>query len=258
VADKPNEALIFPLSGRRPEGVLAVISFVIPAHNEEALIGRTLAALHQAAGAVGGPYEVIVANDGSTDRTGEIAREQRAKVLDINHRQIARARNAGAAAATGDIVIFVDADTMVTEQALRGALRELRGGAVGGGACVRFDEGPLPLYARIMERLLPPFLRMLKLAPGCFVFCTQAAYLAAGGFDEALYVAEEVSFAQRLKSQGRFVILREFVITSARKLRALSALQLLWIGVRLALGGGKSLRKREGLEYWYGPRKVER
>jgi hypothetical protein len=108
-----------------------------------------------------------------------------------------------AAVATGDILVFVDADTMVTEQALRAAIDALRQGAVGGGAAVRFDEGRLPFYARVLEFLLPPVLRMLRLAPGCFVFCTRQAYLAAGGFDEALYVTEEVSFAQRLKRQGR-------------------------------------------------------
>jgi GT2 family glycosyltransferase len=124
----------------------------------------------------------------------------------------------------------------------------LRGGAVGGGSAVRFD-GPVPLYAAILERaVLPVFLPLLKIAPGCFLFCTRRAYLTAGGFDEALFWSEEVAFGNRLKRQGRFVILREFVITSGRKVRAISALGLLRVGVRLAL------RQRAGLDYWYGPR----
>jgi hypothetical protein len=216
-----------------------------------------LSALHQSVRALCEPYEIIVANDASTDRTSEIALDHGARVISVNHRQIAATRNAGAAAAAGDILIFVDADTTVTEPALRGAIDALRQGAVGGGAAVRFDEGRLPFYARVLEFLLPPVLRMLRLAPGCFVFCTRQAYLAAGGFDEALYVTEEVSFAERLKRQGRFVILREFVITSARKLRTRSAFQLLWVGLRLALRGGQSIRQRNGLEYWYGPRDQE-
>ena len=233
-----------------------MISFIVPAHNEEALLGRSLAALHESARTTLRPYEIVVANDASTDRTGEIAVEHGARVVAIDRRQIAASRNAGAAAAVGDILIFVDADTLVTEPALRAALQQLEAGVVGGGATVRFDAGPLPLYARIMEWLLPPFLRLLRLAPGCFLFCTRAAYLAAGGFDETLFATEEVSFAQRLKQQGRFVILREFVITSARKLRTRSAFDLLWIGLRLAVGGAKSIRRRDGLEYWYGPREV--
>jgi len=237
---------------------IVVISFIVPAHNEEALLGRTLAAMQGAARAVDEPYEIIVVSDGSTDRTTDIAREHGVQVIKVDFRQIARARNAGAAQATGDIFLFVDADTQVTEQAVRAACEQLRGGAVGGGTCVRFDGDPLPLYAKILERLLPPALRLLRLVPGCFVFCTREAYVAAGGFDEALYVTEEVGFAQRLKRQGRFVILREPVITSARKLRTRSAMELLWVGIRLALGGGSSLRRREGLEYWYGPREAER
>ncbi len=235
-------------------GTLVVISFIVPAHNEEALLGRTLSALHAAARALGEPYEVIVANDASTDRTGEVALEHGARVVAVNNRQIAATRNAGARAATGELFFFVDADTVATRRGVRAAVRVLRGGAVGGGCATRFDEdAPLPLYAAVLERLLPPVLRALGLAPGCFLFCTRRAYLAAGGFDEGLYVTEEVGFTRRLKRQGRFVMLREFVITSARKLRAHTALGLLRVGARLALGGPQALRRREGLYYWYGP-----
>lgn len=69
-------------------------------------------------------------------------------------------------------------------------------------------------------------------------------------------MSEEVSFAYRLKSLGRFVILREYVFTSARKLRTRSALDLLLLGLRLAATGPQSLHRREGLEYWYGPREL--
>jgi hypothetical protein len=112
----------------------------------------------------------------------------------------------------------------------------------------------VPLYAAVMEYALRLMLPALGLAPGCFVFCTRQGYLAAGGFDESLFATEEVGFCQRLKRQGRFVMLREFVITSARKLRGRSLLDLLLLGLRLAMAGPQSLQQREGLEYWYGPR----
>ncbi|MEK6259869.1 MAG: glycosyltransferase [Planctomycetota bacterium] len=225
-----------------------MISFIIPAHNESELIGRTLSALHEAARDVGERYEVIVANDASTDATGQIALEHGARVVAVNNRQIAATRNAGAREAAGDLLFFVDADTMVTTEAVRAAVHALRGGAIGGGCLVRFD-GPVPLYATVLERVvLPVLLPLFGMAPGCFLYCTRQAYLAAGGFDEALFWSEEVAFGRRLKRQGRFVILREFVITSGRKVRAHSALGLLRVGVRLALG------QRSGLDYWYGPR----
>jgi glycosyltransferase involved in cell wall biosynthesis len=73
-----------------------MLAFVIPAHNEEQLIARTLESIHRAARAVGQPYEVFVVDDASTDRTAEIARDCAAQVVAIGRRQIAAARNAGA------------------------------------------------------------------------------------------------------------------------------------------------------------------
>ncbi len=230
-----------------------MISFIIPAHNEEALIGQTLSAIHSAAQTLAEPYEIVVANDASTDRTGTVALEQGARVIAVNYRQIAATRNTGARAAAGRYFIFVDADTVVTSQVVRAALRALRGGAVGGGCAVRLD-GRLPLYAAILMRLLPPLLHAFGLAAGCFLFCTRKAFLTTGGFDETMYAGEEVGLGYRLKSQGRFVILREFVTSSGRKLRARSALQFFAVAARLAWSGPRALCRREGLEYWYGPR----
>jgi glycosyltransferase involved in cell wall biosynthesis len=232
-----------------------VISFIIPAHNEEALIGRTLSALNDAAGALGEPYEVVVADDSSTDRTAAIALEHGARVVAVNRRQIAATRNAGARVSAGDIFIFVDADTVVTAEVVRAAVRALRGGAVGGGCVFRFD-GQLPPYALMMQRLMPPLCRAIGLAAGCFLFCTRTAFFAARGFDEKLYASEELSFGRRLKRQGRFVILREFVTTSGRKVRAHTALEVFGVIARVLLRGPRSFRRREGLEIWYGPREA--
>jgi glycosyltransferase involved in cell wall biosynthesis len=227
-----------------------VISFIIPAHNEEALIGRTLSAMHESAKALGESYEIIVVDDSSTDRTGVIAGQHDCRVVTVTHRQISATRNAGARVTRGEFLIFVDADTQVTMRAVRGALRALRSGAVGGGCCVRFDDGNVPLYAAVLERLLPLFMQALGMAAGCFLFCTRHAYLRAGGFDEAMYWGEEVAFGRRLKRFGRFVILREFVVTSARKLRTRTLRELVLVGIRLSRGG------QEGLEYWYGRREM--
>lgn len=236
--------------------ISSVISFIIPAHNEEALIGGTLAAIRESAGAVGEPHEIIVANDASTDRTGPIAVEHGARVVAIERRQIAAARNAGARAATGDILIFVDADTLVPPHVLRAALRLLRSGAVGGGSCIHLD-GRLPLYGILMNRFFQMAPAVLQLAGGCFLYCTRQAYLKAGGFNEAMFAAEEIDFSQRLKRQGRFVVLHERVITSGRKIRTHSALQILGLFARVAITGPKALQRREGLELWYGPRPSE-
>lgn len=230
-----------------------MISFIIPAHNEEELIGRGLKAIHESVRDVGEDYEVIVVNDSSTDKTGVIAAQHCAQVLQVSHRQIAATRNSGARVAKGDIFIFVDGDTMVTPRAVRAAVRAVRNGAVGGGCTVRFD-GPVPFYASVLERVLPMFMQLLSMAAGCFLFCRRDAYFLAGGFDEELFCTEEVGFGNRLKRYGQFIVLRQHVITSARKLRTRTVLELLQLGFQMARGGGQARRRREGLEYWYGPR----
>jgi glycosyltransferase involved in cell wall biosynthesis len=232
------------------------ISFIVPAYNEERLLGRTLDAIDHAARALGEAFEVVVVDDASTDRTAVIARDHRARVVSVSCRQIAATRNAGARAAAGEMLVFVDADTMVTEAAVRAAVAAMRGGAVGGGCAFRFD-GPLPRYGRVLAAVAVPLYRVLRLASGCFLFCTREAYRAAGGFDERLFGAEELAMSQALRRQGRFVILREFVTTSGRKLRAHSGREVLGVLLRLAVAGPKGVRRRDRLDIWYGERRAD-
>jgi glycosyltransferase involved in cell wall biosynthesis len=233
-----------------------VISFIIPAHNEETLIGRTLNALVIAALAMGEPFEVIVVDDASSDRTADIACAHGARVVAVSHRQIAATRNAGAREARGELFVFVDADTVVTEDVIHAAFRAIHGGAVGGGCAVRFD-GRLPLYGRALAAVNVPIYRLLRLASGCFLFCTREAFDAAGGFDERLFAAEEGAMSRALRRQGRFVVLREFVVTSGRKFRAHTGREVFGLLARLALGGPESVRRREGLDIWYGERRTD-
>lgn len=161
-------------------------------------------------------------DDASDDGTAVIAQSHGARVVTVNCRHIAATRNAGARAARGEWLVFVDADTIVTEEVTRAALAALHAGAVGGGSSVRFD-GRLPLYGRALAAAFLPVYRALRLAAGCFIFCTRQAFDAVGGFDETAFAAEEAILSRALSRQGRFVILREAVITSGRKLRTHSA-----------------------------------
>jgi glycosyltransferase involved in cell wall biosynthesis len=233
-----------------------VISFVVPAFNEDAVLGRTVAALCDASRTLGEPFEVVVADDASTDRTAEVARGAGARVVPVNYRQIAATRNAGARAAGGEFLVFVDADTVANPAVVAAAVQAMRAGAVGGGCAFRFDR-PLPLYGRVMEALAVPLYRALGLASGCFLFCTRAAFLAVGGFDERLFGAEEAAMSRALARRGRFVVLRESVTTSGRKLRAHSAREICGLLAHLAVGGPQALRRREGLGVWYGDRRPD-
>lgn len=230
------------------------VSFVVPAYNEERLLGTTLDAIHAAARDVALPYEIVVANDASTDATATIARAHGARVVDCEYRQIARVRNAGARASSGDVLIFVDADTLISPAVVRASLAALDRGAVGGGASVRVDGqqpwwGPFALFA-ILESM-----RVMHWAAGCYVYCTRTAFNAAGGFDERLFVAEEIALSRSLQRIGPVVILREAVVTSGRKMRTHSAWDLLKLLAGLLRHGPAILRSRDRLSLWYGDRR---
>jgi len=233
-----------------------MISFIVPAYNEEALIGRTLEALNRAAQGIGEPYEIVVADDASSDRTVAIAEESGARVVRVNLRQIAATRNAGAREAAGDKLIFVDADTVVTNEVVRVAIETLNQGAAGGGCAVNFD-GQLPRYAELVSPMLVRLFRATGFACGCFLYCTRRAFDAAGGFDESLFASEEITMSRALKRQGRFVVLRESVTSSGRKLRMYSGREVLRLLGGIVLAGPKGLRKRDGLEIWYGGRRED-
>lgn len=233
-----------------------MLSFVVPAHNEARLLGATLEGLRAAARAHTVAYEILVVDDASTDRTAEVAAGAGARVLRVGYRHIAATRNAGAREAAGDVFVFVDADTLVGAGVLGAALDALAQGAVGGGAAVRL-AGPSRAHERVMIEAAVLAFRLARIAPGCFVFCTRAAFDAAGGFDERYFAGEDVALSRALARQGRFVILREAVYTSARKLRTHSALDHLRLLGRFALRRRGLLRSRRGLELWYGERRDE-
>lgn len=233
-----------------------MISFIVPAYNEERLLGATLDALHAGGRAVGEHYELIVVDDASTDQTALVAQRHGALLVSVAHRQIAATRNSGAREAQGELFIFVDADTIVDEAVTRSAVQAMRDGAVGGGAAVQFDAA-VPLYGRLMMPVLVRLLRAARLAAGCFLFCTRSAFVAVGGFDEAFYGAEELVMSRALKRYGKFVILRQVVTTSGRKLRTHSAREVLMVMGRLALRGPRAVKQRQGMELWYAERRED-
>jgi len=231
-----------------------LISFIVPAHDEEQLLPATLASIDAAARTLGLAYEVVVVDDASTDRTAEIARAHGAQVCSVSLRQISAVRNAGARVAAGGRLFFVDADTLVTPQVIDRALRALDAGAVGGGAIVEFDR-PVPLWARVVATVTIWVMRLTQFAAGCFVFCTREAFEAAGGFDETLFASEEIWFSRALKRQGRFVILDSVVTTSSRKAHMYSGLEVLRMTWPLFYRGLDALRDRRHLDLWYGKRR---
>ena len=231
-----------------------MISFIVPAHDEAQLIGDTLAALHEAALGLPGGYEIVVVDDASADATAQIAASHGARVVAVQYRHIAATRNAGARAARGEMLVFVDADTLVDARVVRAALAALQSDAAGGGVAVRL-RGDLAWHERAGVAWFVWLFRVTRIAPGCFLFCTRAAFDAAGGFDETYYAGEDVALSRALARQGRFVILREAVHTSGRKLRTFSLGEHLRFLLRFARRGRRMLRSRRDLDLWYGERR---
>jgi glycosyltransferase involved in cell wall biosynthesis len=225
-----------------------LLSLIVPAHNEELELPKTLEAIKRAIG--GHPFEIIVVDDSSTDRTTQIAEEFQARVVPVRCRHIAAARNAGAHASTGEVLFFVDADTRISAAHVEGAIAALAEGASGGSAQLRFDRA-VPFWARVCFKIFCAVYFTANLGAGAFLFTSRKNFFAAGGFDEQFFAAEETYLSMALKKFGRFRILRTPAITSARKLRMHRPSHVLGQSLAIIFGGPNALRSRKKLDLWY-------
>jgi glycosyltransferase involved in cell wall biosynthesis len=237
------------------------LSVVVPAFNEERLLPGTLAHIEACTSALHErkwQTETIVCDNNSTDRTAEIARATGALVVFEPVNQIARARNCGAKAASGDWLLFVDADSSPAPELFLDMLEAIKtGGCVGGGATIALPGAPAAVRAWVGA--WNALSRTARWAAGSFLFCDTAAFRTVGGFSEALYAAEEIDFSRRLKARfpdGRFVILhRHPLITSGRKAELYTPKEHLAFLWRMATRGRRTLRSREGCSVWYDGRR---
>ena len=229
-----------------------MLSFIVPAYNEELELPATLEAIKRAAG--GHDYEIVVVDDASIDATAGIARAAGVRLISIERRQIAAARNAGGRAAHGEVLFFVDADTRINSKHVSGAVDALSQGYAGGGAQVRVEE-PIPAWASVALKFFCFVYFGLKLGAGAFLFATRKNFEAAGGFDERVYIGEEVYFSIALRKIGRFKILSEPVLTSGRKFRIYSGWEILRHSTRVLLLGPRSAHSRGDLGIWYDGRR---
>jgi glycosyltransferase involved in cell wall biosynthesis len=239
------------------------VSLVVPAFNEERLLPATLASIAAASRAfdqAGWAHELIVCDNNSTDRTADIARAAGARVVFEPVNQISRARNAGAAVATGDWLIFVDADSRPSAELFADVIRTIqRGDCIAGGATVTVDS--TLLIARVTVAIWNRLSRSTRWLAGSFIFCDAAVFRRLGGFSEQLYAAEELDLSRRLKRLARragkriVVLHRHPLMTSARKAHLYSWRDALRFYSRLLFTAGRALRTREGTFIWYDGRR---
>ncbi len=227
-----------------------MISFIVPAFNEERELPSTLAAIRSAATSARQEYEIIVVDDASTDATAEVARGPDTQIVSINRRQIAAARNAGAHAARGNVLFFVDADTRINARHITDAIAALDAGYAGGSARLIAD-GEIPRWGRIFMKTFCAIYFAVNLGAGAFLFTSRKNFDAIGGFDEQFFIGEEIYFSFALRRLGRFKVLREPVVTSGRKLRMYSGRHIFSKTLSILLGGPNAARSRRKLDLWY-------
>ena len=239
------------------------VSVVVPAFNEQKLIQETLERIKHASESfhqLGWQTELIVCDNNSTDATAALAREQGARVVFEPVNQIGRARNTGAAAATGDWLIFVDADSHPSSELFREVAAAISSGRyLGGGATVRLDSSDRTI--RAVAGAWNLLSRALRLMAGSFIFCERDAFQQVGGFDLKYYAKEEIHLSRALKrvarKRGKKVIIlhRHPLLTSGRKAHLYSRAELLRFLLQNALSLGGNLKSARDCFPWYDGRR---
>lgn len=237
------------------------ISVIVPAWNEAQLLPACLASVQMAFSArpdLGS--ELIVVDNNSTDATAEIAQAAGATVVFEARNQIARARNAGAAVATGDWLLFVDADSALSTGLARDIIAAIEAGDLVACGSTMHMRG-LPWWAHGLMRTWNGVSRFCRWAAGSLLVCRADAFRAVGGFSDELYAAEEIHLSRKLKAWGRsrglrFRILTRYPLeTSPRKLQLYTRREIFGQLGRLLRHPWRSLQSPAGLGLWYDGRR---
>jgi glycosyltransferase involved in cell wall biosynthesis len=239
------------------------LSIVIPAFNEERLLPATLATVARARGVLtarGWDSEVIVCNNNSTDQTGAVAESAGARVVFEPVNQIGRARNTGAAAAMGDWIVFIDADSEPSPGLFEDMADAIASGRVlAGGSTLRTE--PLSPWYAAFAALWCTWSRLARHMAGSFIFVETRAFRKIGGFSNTLFAAEELELSSKLKHlarlEGKRVVIlhRHPLLTSSRKAHLYSFRETIVFLIKAAFRPKKILSDRDACALWYDGRR---
>lgn len=230
-------------------------SLVIPAYNESDYLPRLLDSVDIAQGRFRGgsdAIEVIVADNASTDDTATIARRRGCRVVYVEKRAIAAARNGGAAIARGDVLCFADADMRVHEETFNAIDSAIAGNHIGGATGLKLERMSLGLavtYAIVKTSIV------LQRVNGGVVFCQADAFRQIGGYNEDRLYAEDMEFFASMRRFGKSRSLPTALktdapaIVSTRKFDKHGDWHMLWMlfWIPLRYGSMKNLVHA----YWY-------
>jgi glycosyltransferase involved in cell wall biosynthesis len=215
----------------RPDWV-TTISVIIPAHNEEDYLGLTLDAINRQ----NYPwFEVIVVANGCTDRTAAIAQNHCHRLIVLSNKSLGVARNLGGRLARGDLLLFLDADTLLEPGALEAIAhkftRPCAAGTIKG--CPDSDRFAFRLIYWVKNLLHGS---SLHAGSSGVILCWKKHFLAARGFDEALQIRENSDLIRRLKRFGRYrYIGQTAATTSMRRYERSGTRETVWFWFKLWL-----------------------
>lgn len=177
---------------------LMKVSVIIPAYNEERCLPRTLERIQRALSLVSRPSEIIVVDNDSQDGTKQVAESFGAKVFLETEHNISRVRNTGARNSTGDVLIFIDADTLVPEtlfQKITAVMADEN--CFGGAVAVEYEE----LARKWVKYYLSGWKfwgRVFNMAQGAAQFCRKYVFEGLMGYDQTIFMGEDIEFYWRL------------------------------------------------------------
>ncbi|HEX8567817.1 MAG TPA: glycosyltransferase [Pyrinomonadaceae bacterium] len=209
------------------------LSIVIPAFNEEKYLPATLKKVYQALAVAKCDAEVIVVDNQSLDKTGEIAKNSGAVVVfEIEH-NIGKVRNTGAKTAEGDLLVFVDADTQAPQKLFQRIVEIMADEKCFGGAVAVEYENFERKWMRFYLLGWHFWSAFLNMKQGATQFCRKDAFLEIGGYDESVYMGEDVEFYWRLSKLARqnggylHFIENPKVVTSSRRFDKMNVWKIL-------------------------------
>jgi glycosyltransferase involved in cell wall biosynthesis len=185
---------------------MMLISVVIPAFNEEDYLGQTLASLDRAKAFLleeeNISVQTIVVDNNSSDSTAKMARDFGATVIRETDRNVAKVRNTGARFASADILVFIDADTIVPDDLLSRIVKVMTKPSCLGGA-VDTKYRPANFTVKIYLQFWRVIGNIAGMAQGATQFCRKQTFSALNGYDETLLMGEDVDFYWRMKKLSR-------------------------------------------------------
>ena len=202
-----------------------LISIVVPAFNEDGYLGETLASLNRAKAFVQRERsiqaEIIVVDNDSDDSTADVALALGATVAREALHNVARVRNTGAKRSNGETIVFVDADTVVPDNLLSRIVEAMSDDACFGGA-VDTDYRPRKLTVQAYLELWRLIGKLTGMAQGATQFCRKDVFFTLKGYDETLFMGEDVDLYWRLKrfakrQNGRVVFIEDIRVAPSTR-----------------------------------------